>query len=144
MNVNLLGLGLNVNQKAVHAGAVAVLFAVMSLPQAYARSGPYFFKEEGVCPTYKTHLLHSLAFVALSWLVMKYVLKSEGSNTLLFKYAVYAGLLFFFVSSDELYMFTRTYNANLADEKGCPTLLGVGVHAVVYFLVLLGMMQLSA
>jgi len=139
MDINILGL--SVGSKAQHAGAVAVLFALMSLPQLYERSNRYF-ASEGNCPNYKSKLLHSVAFVAVAWLVMKYVIKSEGSNTLLLKYSVYAGLLFFFVSSDEFYMFTRSFNASLADEKGCPSVTGLVAHTVVYWLVLMGMMNL--
>ncbi len=141
MDINLLGYQLSVSQKASHAGAVAVLFALMSLPQLYERSNKYF-EAPGNCPSYKSKLLHSLVFVALAWLCMKYVIKSEGNNALLLRYAVYAGLLFFFVSSDEFYMFTRTFNASLADAAGCPTVSGLVVHTVVYWLVLMGIMNL--
>src|SRR3989338_5503724 len=141
MDINLLGYQLNVSQKATHAGAVALVFALLSLPQMYERSNRYF-EAPVTCPTYKSKLLHALAFVALSWLVMKYVIKSEGNNALLLKYSVYAGLLFFFVSSDEFYMLSRTFNAGLADEQGCPSITGIAVHTVVYWLLFMGMMNM--
>lgn len=132
-----LNLNLSVSDKAYRSGVAAVLFFLVSLPQWYAKTNNYL-NVAGECPSFKSKLLHTLAFFVLAWLAMKYVSKIEASNEQLARYALYGSLLFFFVSSDEVYMLSRSLNAGLADERGCPTMTGVAVHTVVFWLALMG------
>jgi len=130
------------NQKLYHSAISSCVFLFASLPYGYGKTNS-FISATGNCPTYKSKLLHTLGFFALSLLVMKFVGKSEKPLSLMVKYATYASLLFFLLSSTEAFILTRNLVSNsLADEEGCPTLTGVVVHTVVYCTALLGLMSL--
>ena len=129
------------NQKLYHAAISSCVFLVASLPYGYGKTNG-FISADGDCPTYKSKLLHTLGFFALSLLVMKFVGKSEKPLQLMVKYATYASLLFFLLSSTEAFKFTGSLVNGLADSTGCPTMTGVVVHTVLYGAALIGLMSL--
>lgn len=132
---------MDLNQKLYHAVISSCVFLVASLPYGYGKTNNYM-SDFGVCPTYKSKLLHTLGFFALSLLVMKYVVKSDKSLELMVKYSTYSSLLFFLMSSPEAFKFTGNLVDGLSDFTGCPTLTGVLVHTVLYGLALLLLMGL--
>lgn len=132
---------MDLNQKLYHAAISACVFLVASLPYGYGKTNG-FVSDAGDCPTYKSKLLHTLGFFALSLLVMKFVGKSDKPLELMVKYATYASLLFFLMSSTEAFKFTGSLVDGLADSTGCPTLTGVVVHTVLYGGVLMLLMSL--
>ena len=131
----------DIQKKLIASGLSAVVFAGVSLPQLYGQSNK-LLHANGSCPTYKSKLVHVLVFVALSVLMMKYVSKSNKPTRTQIKYAVWGALLFFFVSSEEMYRLTSSFVKDLA-EDGCPTVKGLAVHTAVYAAVLYGLMLLA-
>jgi hypothetical protein len=61
--------------------------------------------------------------------------------TTMAKYSFYGSLTYFFLSSTEMYMLTNSVIGGTADD-GCPTVKGIVIHAVVYMLLLVGLMSL--
>jgi hypothetical protein len=129
------------NQKLYHAAISSCVFLVASLPYGYGKTNG-FLSASGDCPTYKSKLLHTLGFFALSLLVMKFIGKADKPLELMVKYATYSSLLFFLLSSTEAFKLTGSLVDGLADESGCPTLTGVAVHTLVYGGVLMLLMSL--
>lgn len=115
------------------AGIASAGFLVMSLPQVYGRTNG-FVSEQGDCPTFKTRLLHFVAYLVLVTLALKYFVKVDRSTQDITEYALYAALLFFFVSSPEMYQFTDSlFGETLKLSNGaCPTFNGVLVHSAFF------------
>lgn len=115
------------------AGIAASIFLLMSLPQVYGKSND-FIKEQGDCPTFKTRLMHFVAYFVLLVLALKYVAKIDKPLAEICGYALYAALLFFFISSPEMYQITNSLAGNymrIADGA-CPTFNGVLAHTAVF------------
>lgn len=130
----------DVKNNLYHAGMGAAMFMLVSLPQLYGKTNSLVY-DDGSCPTYKSKLLHTLAFFALVVLVMKYIGKSDKPLALLCKYALFGSLLFFVMSSNEAYKLTNSLYPGLADN-GCPSMTGICVHTILFGLALFGMMHL--
>ena len=128
-------------QKIYQSALSSIVFLVASLPSLYNESNK-FVSASGSCPTYKSRLLHTLGFFALSILAMKYISKSDKSLQVLSKCALFGSLLFFIISSPEAYKFTNSIYSGLADESGCPTMTGLVVHTLLYGSALTGMMYI--
>lgn len=115
----------------------AVLFILTSLPQTYLLTDRFLpdklFDKRTNCPTLLGRLVHTAVFFALTYLSMGSV-KKHG---LKLKYSIYTALIYFFLTSPELYA-----AVGFADYKGCPTFTGILVHAVVYTAALVGVMYL--
>lgn len=118
-----------------HAGISAILFLLVSLPQVYTESNK-FLVEQGPCPNYKSKLMHFVVFLALAILVIKYVMKIGKSFSDVIGYALYAGLLYYFISSPEMYQLTNSIVGGSVQlvEGSCPTIAGILVHTAVYAL----------
>lgn len=146
-------------EKLKHASAVGAIFLVTSLPQVYAygtnKITTWNKNTHEPCPSYKSKLLHTLIFAILAVSMMKYMpkLKSDLSDGLIVKYAVYSTLLYFLLSSSEVYRLTDSVlggltqqlpkiGQRLCDNTGCPTLTGVVLHTVAYVALLFGMMHM--
>lgn len=122
--------------KPLRQTAIATgLFAVMSLPFMYGQTNG-LVSEEGSCPTFKTRLLHLIAYFALLVYALKYYEKVERSNSDIVGYALYASLLYFLISSPELYQFVnKTIGDKLTVTNGkCPTFVGIALHSAVFSL----------
>jgi hypothetical protein len=115
------------------AGVSAVIFLLVSLPQVYSRSNN-FLSEEGDCPNYKSKLIHFVAFLVLAVLTFKYVLKLDKDFSDMLGYALYAALLYFLISSPEMYQLTNSLVGNSVKlvDGACPTFNGVFVHTAVF------------
>jgi hypothetical protein len=131
----------DIKKKLIASGLSAVVFAGVSLPQIYSQSNR-LLNVNGVCPNYKSKLAHVLVFVALSVLLMKYVSKSDKSLRQQIKYSIWGAMLFFFVSSEEMYRLTSSFVKDLAVD-GCPSVKGLVVHTGVYAVALYGLMLLA-
>jgi hypothetical protein len=99
----------------------------------------------------KQRVLSFLAFVVLC-MVSFYLVKQYSGNqssasseseskpnlNVVVGYALYAGLLFFLLTSKEMYSLTNSVikvdNYNLLNNSGCPTFSGSLVHAVVFLM----------
>jgi hypothetical protein len=121
----------------------ALLFVIVSLPSVYnLTNSSGLDTTSGPCPTSVGKLLHTLVFFLLLFLLMKYfTLKKSGkTDGLMAKYAFYSALIFFLLSSPEVYSVTRSLYSGIADSNGCPTLVGIMVHGLVFIAVLTAVM----
>lgn len=116
-----------------HAGISAGIFLIMSLPQMYLRSNN-LLSEQGNCPNYKSRLMHFVGFLVLAILVFKYVSKLDKSFPELLGYALYASLLYFLISSPEMYQLTNSLIGNSIKlvDGSCPTFSGIFIHTGVF------------
>ncbi len=140
-------MSLDLKQKAIHAGALAALFLVVSLPQVHGVTKKFAGDVNDKCPKYQSKLFHTLIFAVLAIVLMKYVAKSDKSFALMLKYAIYSTLVYFLLSSPEVYKFTDgligQYTGALTNGD-CPTTTGLAIHTAVYFVVLVLMMGMPA
>lgn len=117
-------------QQAALGGAI---FFAVSLPDFYARSNN-FLAVEGNCPSWKSRLLHTIVFFVLTYLAITYVEKSENKDNIMKRCVTYT-LLFFILSSPELYRLTDSFGIiTTADRNACPTVTGIAIHSVVFVL----------
>lgn len=132
--------------KIMYSAVGAVFFILFSHPLAYQLTskltGDLTFDSLTKCPTVGGHFIHTLVFLTV-YLIFKVLANltqsSEDRNTFgqLFKYSFYSTLLFFIVSSPELYQLTGNVTGGaLSSPDGCPTGWGVATHTIVYFIVL--------
>lgn len=104
------------------------------------------------CPTAFGRVLHTLVFVLVVYGIMMIGKLAKDENMTLeipemWKISLVSGLLYFFFSSGAMYELTNKLSTSvggpaLADNKACPTTAGLIAHAVVYFAIILGWMQL--
>ena len=127
----------------ISAGS-AVTFALVNLPQTYKLTDkllPLNLYQNG-CPTPLGLVVHTLVFFGLSYLTMAGTKAPEGLKV---KHSLYGALIFFFLSSPTVFSLTRTLlNKGIASVAGCPTNMGVVLHAAVYCAVLVGVMYLPS
>lgn len=123
--------------KLQHAGLSSCLFLIVSLPQMYINTNDYLL-DQGSCPTYKSKLLHFLAFTVLIFLSIKYLAKSEQPMHEILEYSMRVSLLYFFISSAEMYQLSNMLTNMIPNgsittsENGCPTLYGTLIHTVLF------------
>lgn len=69
---------------------------------------------------------------------------SELSDSLKWKYSFYSALLFFIISSPQIYKITHRIFSKYIKiaNDGCPTAFGLVLHSVVYMVALFGFMKL--
>lgn len=109
-------------------------FFAVSLPDFYARSNK-FLEVEGNCPSWKSRLLHTIAFFVVTYLVIMNVEKPEDKSNVL-KRCLFSTLVFFLLSSPEVYRFTDSFGViKTSDNNACPTMTGVIAHSGVFMLV---------
>lgn len=137
-------MSLSLHDKLYHSSIAGAVFLVASLPQLYTRTNKLVSGVAGSpCPDYKSRLIHTLLFFVCIALVMKFVDKVKN-NKLITKYSIYGALLFFFLSSPEMYSVTnRLVGAHLQYDPACPSVSAVILHTVVYVACLVGFMSLS-
>ena len=132
-------------QKASISFGSAVLFAIINLPQTYQVTdsvlGPVLGPlQENGCPTAIGLLVHTLVFGLVSFLSMGDPTQQTGVKA---KYSLYGALIFFFLSSPTVYSIVGSIFGT-SSPTGCPTLGGVMLHALIYFLALTGVMYLPS
>lgn len=122
------------NKTLQQAALGGLTFFAVSLPDFYARSNK-FLEVEGNCPSWKSRLLHTIAFFVVTYLVIMNVEKPEDKSNVL-KRCLAATLVFFLLSSPEVYRLTDSFGIlDTADVNACPTMTGVLVHSGVFMLV---------
>ena len=69
---------------------------------------------------------------------------SALSDSLKWKYSFYSALLFFIISSPQIYKITHSILGKYVKiaNGGCPTAVGLVLHSVVYMVALFGLMKL--
>ena len=132
------------NQKLQISLGSAILFALLNFPETYRLTNSLLpfttFDSTSNCPTYTGVLLHTLVFFLLTFFMMGDVQNRTGIKL---KHSLYGTLIFFLISSPALYSLVGSIFGNqVASVRGCPTILGVFFHALVYAAVLVGIMYL--
>lgn len=134
------------------------LFAAVSLPYLYNYTNPLFGESGSKCPTPLTRLLHCGVYAILQYLLLKvFNMRQQPVNgeepkfhddRELLLWSIKGMLLYHFVSDSNLYilsqsLFSQLGGINIADDGGCPNLLGIAVHAVVFFLSLWALLSVG-
>jgi hypothetical protein len=122
----------------------AALFTLINLPQTYKLSNSILpldlYNSNTNCPTGTGLLVHAIVFFALSFLSMGNPSQDTGFKL---RNAIYGTLIFFLISSPAIFSLVGSVLGNwVADTNGCPTTMGVCLHAVVYCVALVGVMYL--
>ena len=122
----------------------ALLFAVVNLPQVYKLTDSVLpinlFNSGTNCPTNTGLLVHAIVFFVLTFLSMSFATARLGIKL---KHSLYGTLIFFLISSPAMYSFVGSVLGDqFADSNGCPTMLGVVLHAAVFCAALVGVMYL--
>jgi len=121
----------------------AFLFTLVNLPTTYALTDKHV--QQGIvdangCPTPKGILIHTVVFMVLSFLTMGNPLED---TMLKVKYSIWGGLMAFFFANPVMYSITSALtDGATATISGCPTNLGVLIHALAYTATLLAVMYL--
>lgn len=126
------------NQKLAISASSAAQFALLSLPFTYKLTDKLLNTWSNGCPTALGLIVHAVVFYAISYLTMG---GSKASDGLKHKYSFWGTLIFFLVSNPVTYKFVASIlGPKIASSSGCPTLLGVALHALVYCAILVGVM----
>lgn len=130
------------NKTLRQAALGGLAFFAVSLPDLYARSNK-LLAVDGNCPSWKSRLLHTIAFFVVTYLIITYVEKPDDTSIIM-KRCMASTLLFFVLSSPEVYKLTDSFQLiDTADDKACPTITGILVHSGVFVAVNLLMQQFN-
>lgn len=135
--------GFSIDKKFIKSAFVALLFALISLPQMYAQTSVFTSATSDSCPTTEGRLLHTAIFFALNYFILKLIINTKCFNfeqmtdVELVKYAFVNTLLFYALSSSDLYKITNRIIPGIANEAGCPDIKGIVVHSIVFLVILI-------
>lgn len=130
------------NKTLQQASLGAAAFFAVSLPDFYARSNK-FLAVEGNCPSWKSRLLHTIAFFVVTYLIIMHVEKPEDKSNVM-KRCMASTLLFFVLSSPEVYRLTDSLGfLDTADDNACPTMTGILAHSVAFMVANMLMQQFN-
>jgi hypothetical protein len=130
------------NKTLQQAALGGLAFFAVSLPDFYARSNK-FLHVDGNCPSWKSRLLHTIAFYVVMYLVITYVEKPEDKSNVM-KRCMASTLLFFLLSSPEVYRLTDSFKIlDTADDNACPTMTGILAHSGLFVLAVMLMSQFN-
>lgn len=145
---------MNVDQKLLYPVVASSLFTAVSLPSVYHYTNGFFGTGRyDTCPSPLTRLIHTGVYMLLQFLLLKVFelkrpVEERTPDNKLFVWSIKGALLFSFISDPTLYELTSgvvksLINVEIADDLGCPSLLGVGVHTIVFFFALYAIMMLN-
>jgi len=120
----------------------AFLFIIVNLPQTYEITNKILHWKtiSNGCPTHLGILTHTLVFFLLTFLSMGNVKIKTGIKL---KHSLYGTLIYFLLSNPATYSFVGSlFGHQFADNNGCPSVLGVLLHSVVYCAFLVAVMYL--
>jgi hypothetical protein len=132
------------NKKIMISAGKAVLLVAVNHPWTYKLTNKilplHLFDESTGCPTNTGRLVHILVFSILSYLSMW---NKDASPGLKFKYTLYGALIAYFITSPAMYATVGSVlGPKVSNANGCPTTVGVILHALVYGTALVGVMYL--
>lgn len=122
----------------------ALIFTLVNLPQTYKFTNSLtqyeLYNNSTNCPTNMGLIIHAIVFFALTFLSMK---NPKEKTYIKLKHTIYGTLIFYLMSSPALFSITGSIlGDNIANTNGCPTLLGIGLHSLVYCTILVSIMYL--
>jgi len=128
------------DQKAKISAGSAILFTLINLPQAYNLSNNFLPTYNINCPTNLGLIIHALLFFVITFLTMGDPYERTGTKL---KHSLYGTLIFFLVSNPAMFsLMGSIFGSGISNAIGCPSLTGILLHAVVYFLALVAVMYL--
>lgn len=113
-----------------------VIFYLFSMKFLYKYTNNYFLNESNDCPNLTSKLIHTFFVFLINFLLMRPELNLNKENRSKLKYSFYGALIFFLLSSKEMYNLTR-----IEDNISCPENSSVFIHSIIYILVILALMQ---
>jgi hypothetical protein len=118
-----------------------LIYFIVNLPETYKLTNKILNSyTDNNCPTLIGSILHTCIFFIITYLSMY---KSTKDNGIKLKHTVYGTLIYYFVSSPALYNISHILFGNtISDNNGCPTLLGILLHDIIYIIILIGIMYL--
>lgn len=130
-------------QKAMISAWSAGTFALLNAPMTYRLSNNLLTVKtyKDGCPTAMGSLIHTVVFFLVSFLSMVVGGGNTSIRTML-NHSLYGSLIYFFVSSPPVYSVTKSFFSKTSDSNGCPTVTGVVLHSLVYFVLLVLVMYL--
>ena len=131
------------NKKLSISIGSAALFMLLNSPTIYKitnnLSGLSLYNVITGCPTYLGLLVHAVVFFAISYFSMGGVARTG----IKLKHSLYGTLIFFLISNPATFKFVASILGNgIADSHGCPTNVGIVLHAIVYCAFLVAVMYL--
>ena len=131
-------------QKLMISLGSAALFTVINLPQTYRLTDSILpldlYNSNTNCPTSVGLIIHAIVFFVFTFLSMK---RADVRSGIKLKHSIYGTLIFFLVASPAMYSVVGSLLGNqFADTNGCPTTMGILLHAAVYCAALVGVMYL--
>ena len=121
----------------------ALLFLAVNLPQTYQLTNNLspvpLINPATNCPTNLGLLSHTLVFFVVSFITMGDPTKKTA---LKIKHSLYGSLIMFLLSNPVSYTLTGSLFGPQIATNGCPTLIGVILHSIVYCVALVGVMYL--
>tara|TARA_R100001163_G_C5068510_1_gene209031 strand:+ start:2117 stop:2533 length:417 start_codon:yes stop_codon:yes gene_type:complete len=122
----------------------ASLFAGINMPQVYGLTDSVLpldtYNPITACPTMIGQLTHTVVFFLISFLTMRNPMIPTLTKI---KHSLYGSLIQFLLSSPAMYSLTGSlFGPQIASSDGCPTLIGILLHTVVYTMALVGVMYL--
>lgn len=111
----------------------AGIFILLSLPSLYQKVNLSVYGIESTCPVWQSRILHTILMFAIIVLSMAYF-----SGTMMtwkawkpyLKPAIIGALMFFFVSSGDMYRLTSLLKSS--GNPDCPSMTGILTHGAVY------------
>lgn len=92
------------------------------------------------CPTMTGQILHAVVFFLITFLTMG---DPRVDTYTKIKHSLYGSLIFFFLSSPAMYSLTGSLiGPQIANISGCPTTMGILLHATIYCAALVAVMYL--
>jgi Na+/melibiose symporter-like transporter len=118
----------NVQEKMI----TLLIFLIIAQPKIYKITNSYFNNHTD-CPTLISKLIHIIIFFILT-IIMLYFVKKTLNNYVLIKYALISSLLFFFLSSPELYNLTDEI-FKIETDINCPNQKSIMLHGIIFWII---------
>ena len=134
----------SLNTKIIISLKSSILFLIINLPQTYQVMnnlfGEIFYNKQSKCPTNWGLIIHTLIFFTITYIGMSSI---NISNGIKLKHSLYGTLIFYLISSPALFSVMSSILGNwVSTSSGCPTLLGLLLHSIVFCMALVGVMYL--
>ena len=129
-------MGLTFDQQFKISILTGIIFYVLSTKYLYKFTNNLFLNENNECPNITSKLIHTFLVFLINFLLMRPELNLEKENRTKIKYSFYGALIFFLLSSKEMYNLT-----NIDENIACPNYSSIFIHSIIYVLVILLLMQ---
>ena len=120
----------------------ALLFLLINLPKTYNITSNILSLNlyNDNCPTNMGLIIHTILFFIITYLSMSNPYIKYGIKL---KHTIYGSLLFYLISSPPMFSLINSILGNkYANVNGCPTIIGIVLHALIYCSALIGVMYL--